>query len=121
MKQKLVVLLLVGVIALLSVGPALAQPAVQSSTKFLIEGRITAIGENSFTVHVWDGHGAARRLIGQDVELQVVDGTIYRDCTEGCVPITFADLQVGDILDPVKGMFRNGTFTALVVRIDNDI
>lgn len=121
MKRKLAMLMLVGVVTLLAAGPALAQGEIDAAGKFLIEGRITAIGENSFTVRVWDGHGAARPYIGQDLTVQVVSFTRYRDCTSGCMPISFSDLQVGDILDPVKGFASGGVFTALVVRVDNDI
>lgn len=121
MKTKLAMLILVGLAVFLSVGPALAQGEIDLGRKFLVEGRITVIGENSFTVHVWDGHGAARRFIGQDLTLQVAPETRYRDCTSGCVPISFADLEVGDILDPAKGIASGDVFTALLVRVDNDL
>jgi hypothetical protein len=121
MKQRLAILGLVGVLALLLAVPVLAQGEIAAPAKFLVEGRITAIGTDSFTVKVWDGHGAARRYIGQELTLQVVPGTIYRDCTSGCVPITFADLAVGDIVDPVKGTASGDVFTARLVRVDNDI
>src|SRR5512137_3216671 len=103
MKRKLAVLILFGVIALLSVAPVLAQDKIYATTKFLVEGRITSIDENSFTVMVWDGQSAAHSYIGQELTLQVVPNTSYRDCTSRCVRITFADLEVGDIIDPAKG------------------
>jgi hypothetical protein len=121
MKRKLAILMLVVVFALLSVGPALAQGEIDAPTKFLVEGQITDIDGSSFTVVVWDGHGAAHPYIGQELILQVLPKTIYRDCTSGCVPITFADLQVGDIIDPAKGTVSGGVFTARLVRVDNDL
>lgn len=121
MKKKLSVLMFVGVISLLSMAPALAQEKRSATTKFLVEGEITAIGDTSFTVQVWDGEGAAERYIGQELTLQVEPKTKYRYCQSRCMRITFADLEVGDLIDPAIGKASGEVFTIKSLRVDDSI
>ncbi len=85
---------------------------------FALTGTITALGTDSITVLVSTGNRLVRPHIGQELVVQVTGSTLYRQWTpDGCIPITFADLQVGDTTS-ISGTVSQGVFTARRVTVD---
>jgi hypothetical protein len=137
MKTRLTLVILVVLATLVAASPALAAgPANQNRHEnqnrnkiggqpetspgmpiFTLTGTITALGSDSITVLAHNGNRFVKPYIGQDLVVLVTDGTRYREYTpEGCVPIGFGDLQVGDTIS-IHGTSSEGTFTALRVTV----
>ena len=96
---------------LVAVAPALAAGGPPTghgrNSTFALVGTNSGIDGTSVTVQAVGGSKAIHTTIGQPVTVQTTDSTRYLLRTEsGAVPITFADLQVGQ---PVSVM---GTVSA---------
>lgn len=84
---------------------------------FTARGEITEINNASeppsFKLKVLRGTGAARASVSVEIEIFVTEDTEFyrRDPDAGLVPITFDDLEVGNVAQ-VAGVFAEGRFTA---------
>ncbi|MBC7225153.1 MAG: hypothetical protein H5T59_12940, partial [Anaerolineae bacterium] len=84
---------------------------------FTARGEITEIDDTSdppsFHLKVLRGTGAARVAVSTVIQIFVTDETEFyrRDPDAGMVPITFDDLEVGNVAQ-VNGVFADGQFTA---------
>ena len=77
-----------------------------SKSHFTANGKVTAVGADSFTMHA---KGGSKDLHGSDVTVVVTDTTkMRRDGAKA----TVADLQVGDRVNVVGTRGTDGTFTA---------
>lgn len=138
MKMRLTLVILVVLAMLVAASPALAAgPANQNRHEnqnrnkiggqpeilpgkplFTLTGTITALGSDSITVLVHNGNRFVKPYMGQELVVLVTEGTRYREYTpEGCVPIGFGDLKVGDTTS-IQGTVSDGTFAALRVTVD---
>ncbi len=92
--------------------------ALLGGQSFSLTGTISALGENSITVLVYNGSRLVKPYIGQDLIVLVTQNTRYRQWAPGgCTPITFGDLQVGDTTS-VEGKVSGDVFTAQRVTVD---
>lgn len=99
-------------------GAAGGQQLRQGGQVFALIGTITALGTDSITVQVQGGNRLVRDYVGQELTVQVTEGTKYMRWTEGgSVPITFADLSVGDSTN-IRGLASDDLFTATRVTVD---
>jgi len=78
----------------------------KSKQHFTANGKVTAVDDAGFTVHV---KGGSKDLHGTDVTVTVTDNTKMR--RDG-VKATLADLQVGDKVNANGARGADGTFTA---------
>jgi len=138
MKTKLTLVILVVLAILVAATPALAagqgeqnrqtnehrnraggQPEIlPGKPLFSLTGTITALGVDSITVLVGNGNRLAKPYIGQELVVLVTENTRYRQWTpDGCVPIEFGDVQVGDTIS-IQGSASEGVFTARRVTVD---
>ena len=78
----------------------------KSKTHFTANGRVTAVDDTSFTMHV---KGGSKDLHGTDVTVTVADTTKMR---RNGHKATVADLQVGDKVNVHGARGDDGTFTA---------
>jgi len=94
------------------------EPQPHNGQIFALTGTITAIGTDSITVLVGNGNRLIKPYIGQELVVQVTESTRYRQWTpEGCIPITFEDLEVGDTTS-MEGTASEDVFTAARVTVD---
>lgn len=77
-----------------------------SKSHFTANGKVTAVGTDSFTMHV---KGGSKDLHGTDVTVTVTDTTKMR---RNGAKATVADLQVGDRVNAVGSRAADGTLTA---------
>jgi hypothetical protein len=85
---------------------------------FALTGTITALGSDSITVLVRNGNGLIKPYVGQELVVQVTETTRYRQWTpDGCIPITFEDVEVGDTTS-IQGTVGEEVFTAARVTVD---
>jgi hypothetical protein len=136
MKKRWTLLIFVVLATLIAATPALAagpgnqnrqenehryqvgQPLPSNQQVFTLTGTITAIGTDSITVLVHNGNRLIKPYIGQELVVQVTENTRYRQWTpDGCVPITFEDLEVGDATS-IQGTVSEEVFTAARVTVD---
>jgi hypothetical protein len=90
----------------------------QARQPFALVGTITALGTDTITVEVQSGNRQVKPYIGQDLTILVTGSTSYLHWTSaGSVPITFADLGVGNSTN-ISGVLSGSTFTATRVTID---
>ncbi len=94
------------------VPPAQKGNAQRLCGPFNLVGTITGIGDSTVTVQVASGNRLVKDFIGQTLTIQTTPSTRYllRTSTE-TVPITFADLQVGQKVS-VQGTLADGVWTA---------
>ena len=78
----------------------------QSKSHFTANGKVTAVSDTSFTMHV---KGGSKDLHGTDVTVTVTDTTKMR---RNGAKATVADLQVGDKVNVHGARGTDGTFTA---------
>ena len=78
----------------------------KSKMHFTANGKVTAVGTDSFTMHV---KGGSKDLHGGDVTVTVTDTTKMR---RNGAKATVADLQVGDRVNAVGSRGTDGTLTA---------
>ncbi len=104
---------------------ASAAPALAAGNKppkrmpFNLVGRITAVdaGAARVTVEVLRGNQVVRPYVGKTVTLQTDAATRFLKKTEtGTVPITLADLQVGDAVS-VQGRLAGEVWTAYRITV----
>lgn len=113
--KRLIILLLAGVIVAGIAAPALAagnQPPKRMP--FNLVGRITAVDTAAATVsvEVLRGNRLVKPFIGKTVTVQVTTDTrLLRKAEPEAVPITLADLTVGDAVSG-QGVLSNGVWTA---------
>jgi len=95
------------------------QPVMPNARQpFALVGTITALGADTITVQVQSGNRYVKPYIGQELTVQVTGSTRYMRWTaDGSVPISFADLNVGDATN-INGTLAESTFTATRVTID---
>jgi len=136
MKKRWMLLILVVLTTLIAATPALAagpgnqnrqenqhrykvgEPQLHNGQIFALTGTITALGTDSITVLVQNGNRLVKPYIGQELVVQVTDNTRYRQWTpEGCIPIAFEDLEVGDATS-IQGTVSEEVFTAARVTVD---
>jgi hypothetical protein len=119
--KKLTVALLVLVILAATAMPALAAggppPARGKSGSFTLAGVITAISGTTLTVQVIGGNPMVREYVGRALTLQTTTSTRYLLKTDvGVVPITFADLAVGQKAS-ASGAVANNVWTAARITV----
>ncbi len=79
---------------------------------FALAGTITDLSGTVVTVQVVSGNRLVKDYIGQSLPLQTTSNTRYLlKTSSGTVPITFADLQVGQDIS-VSGTLANNVWTA---------
>lgn len=131
MKKRWMLLILVVLAMMIAATPALAArrgsqnqhryeigPQPNDRYAFALTGTITAIGADSITVLVHNGNRLVKPYIGQELVVQMADNTRYRQWTpDGCIPITFEDLEVGDTTS-IQGTVSEEVFIAARVTID---
>jgi len=85
---------------------------------FALTGIITALGSDSITVLVQKGNRLVKPYLGQELVVHVNGNTRYRQWTpDGCVPISFGDVQVGDTTS-IEGKVSEDGFIARRVTVD---
>ena len=119
--RKLTVALLVLVVLTATAMPALAAggppPVRGKSGSFTLAGDITAISGTTVTVQVSGGNPIVREYVGQSLTLQTTSSTRYLLKTDtGTVPITFADLAVGQKVS-ASGKVANNVWTAARITV----
>lgn len=83
--------------------------------KFALVGKITAIGENTFTVKVWRGNTLVKSYLGKELTITVTDATLFFVNQGAAVKnIAFSDLQVGQQVN-VNGYVANNVWKAIRV------
>ncbi len=84
---------------------------------FALTGRITAIGDGAVTVQVLGGNKLVKPYINQPLTVTVTASTRFL-LKEGTtvIPITFADLKVGDPVS-VNGTVANQVWTAARITV----
>jgi hypothetical protein len=94
------------------------EPQPSNQQVFTLTGTITALDSGSITVLVGNGNRVVKPYIGQELVVQVTESTRYRQWTpQGCIPITFEDLEVGDTTS-IQGTVSEEVFTAARVTVD---
>jgi len=94
------------------------EPQPSNQQAFSLTGAITALDTGSITVLIHNGNRLVKPYIGQELVVQVTDTTRYRQWTpDGCIPITFEDLEVGDTTS-LQGTVSEEVFTAARVTVD---
>jgi len=94
------------------------EPQMSNRQVFSLTGTITALGTDSITVLVRNSNRLVKPYIGQELLVQVTGATRYRQWTaDGCIPITFEDLEVGDAAS-IQGTVSEEVFTAARVTVD---
>jgi len=119
--KKLTMALLVLVVLGATAMPALAAggppPVRGKSGSFTLAGVITAINGTAVTVQVASGNPTVRAYVGQTLALQTTSSTRYLLKTDtGTVPITFADLAIGQKVS-ASGMVANNVWTAMRITV----
>ena len=119
--RKLTIALLVLVVLGATAMPALAAggppPVRGKSGSFTLAGVITAINGKTVTVQVTDGNPIVREYVGQTLTLQTTSSTRCLLKTDtGTVPITFADLAVGQKVS-ASGAVANNVWTATRITV----
>jgi hypothetical protein len=119
--KKVTMTLLVLVVLAATAMPALAAggppPVRGRSNSFTLAGIITAINGTTVTVQVTGGNPMVREYSGQTLTLQTTSGTRYLLKTDtGVVPITFADLAVGQKVS-ASGTVANNVWTAARITV----
>jgi len=135
MKKKWMLLILVVLAMTIASTPALAAgsgsqnrqenqhryelgPQPNNRYAFALTGTVTAIGTDSITVLVHNGNRLVKPYIGQELVVQVTDTTRFRQWTpEGCIPIAFEDVEVGDTTS-IQGTVSEEVFIAARVTVD---
>jgi hypothetical protein len=85
---------------------------------FALTGTVASVGADSITVLVYNGNRFVKPYFGQELVVLVTENTRYWQWTpEGCVPIGFGDVQVGDTTS-MQGLVSDETFTAQRVTVD---
>ncbi len=116
MKKAAYLLIVIGLLAATAL-PALAAGGPPPGGQrvrgpFALAGTITDISETVVTVQVVCGNRLVKAYIGQSLPLQTTPTTRYLLKTPaGAVPITFADLQVGQNVS-VNGTLVNNVWAA---------
>jgi hypothetical protein len=123
--KKSLVLVLALMLLLVSVTPSFAAggPPVGrgSNGAFTLAGTITAIDGTTVTVHVVGGSSSVKAFVGKDLALQTINDTRYLLKTStATVPITFADLQVGQNIS-ASGTVANDVWTALRITVGAEL
>lgn len=110
MKRLILFVLLFGLV-FVSASPALAAGNGPRDT-FALAGTVTAIGDGTVTIQVLGGNRLVKPYIGQPLTVATTASTSFL-LKEGTVvvPITFADLKVGDAVS-VNGIVANQVWTA---------
>lgn len=95
------------------------QPASRPGKQFFtLTGNISALDPSAITVMVHNGNRFVKPYVGQDLVVSVTGGTVYRMYTpDGCVPIDFEDLEIGDSVS-IVGSVNGDAFTAQRVTVD---
>jgi len=119
--KKVWVALLVLVVLVATAMPALAAggppPVRGKSGSFTLAGVITAINGTAVTVQVTGGNPIVREYVGQILALQTTSRTRFLLKTDaGIVPITFADLAVGQKVS-ASGTVANNVWTATRITV----
>jgi hypothetical protein len=123
--KKVWIALLVLVVLVATAMPALAAggppPVCCKSGSFTLAGVITAINGTAITVQVTGGNPIVREYVGQTLALQTTSSTRYLLKTDtGTVPITFADLAVGQKVS-VSGTVANNVWTVARITVGADL
>jgi len=129
MKRRLFVMAMV-VLMLATAAPALADGRGEghpggdqnrhqrARQPFALVGTITGVDTDTITVEVQSGNRYAKPYVGQELSIQVTGSTrTMRWTSAGSVPISLADLSVGDSAS-INGLLSEDTFTATRVTID---
>ena len=119
--KKVTIALLVLVVLVATAMPALAAggppPARGKSGSFTLAGVIPAINGTAVTVQVTGGNPIVREYVGQTLALQTTSRTRYLLKTDtGTVPITFADLAIGQRVS-TSGTVANNVWTATHIAV----
>ena len=119
--KKLTVALLVLVVLAATAMPALAAggppPIRGKSGSFTLTGAVTAINGTTVAVQVTGGNPIVRPYVGQMITLQTTSSTRYLLKTDtGVVPITFADLAVGQKVS-ASGTVANNVWTTVRITV----
>jgi len=119
--KKVTIALLVLVVLVATAMPALAAggppPVRGKSGSFTLAGVITAINGTAVTVQVTGGNPIVREYVGQILALQTTSRTRFLLKTDaGIVPITFADLAVGQKVS-ASGTVANNVWTATRITV----
>jgi hypothetical protein len=119
--KKLTIALLVFVVLVATATPALAAgsppPVRGKSGSFTLAGVITTINGTAVTVQVTGGNPIVRAYVGQTLTLQTTSSTRYLLKTDtGTVPITFADLAIGQKVS-ASGTIANNVWTAARITV----
>jgi hypothetical protein len=119
--KKLTMALLVLVVLAATAMPALAAggpPPVRGKIgSFTLAGVITAINGTTVTVQATGGNLMVREYVGQTLTLQTTSSTRYLLKTDtGTIPITFADLAVGQKVS-ASGTVANNVWTAARITV----
>ena len=116
MKKKFALLILATLIVLVTATPVLAGRGGGGGGKpqtFSLVGTITAVDNDTITVQALNA-----RFAGQVLTVQLTGSTRFMQWTpDGRLPITLADVTVGDSTN-VKGTMSNGEFIASLVTVD---
>jgi hypothetical protein len=120
MKQTLL-LALVLLLTSVSAGPVLADSqfsvAAAPQGAFSLVGKITSKADQSITVKVWWGNTLVQKYLGQELEIQVTETTLYF-YKQGTLiePISFSDLVIGQRVR-VIGKTYNDVWTATKITV----
>jgi hypothetical protein len=119
--KKVTMALLVLVVLGATATPARAvggpPPVRGKGGSFTLAGVITAINGKTVSVQVTGGNPLVREYVGQTLTLQTTSSTRYLLKTDtGTVPITFADLAVGQKVS-VSGTVANNVWTATRITV----
>ncbi|MCX8068611.1 MAG: DUF5666 domain-containing protein [Anaerolineae bacterium] len=118
--RRWILLLLVAVIVAMTATPALATGKTPPKRQpFNLVGRITAVdtGAGTVTVEVLRGNRVVKPFIGKTVTVQTDAATRFLKKMEmGIVPISLADLQVGDAVS-VQGRRAGEVWTAYRITV----
>ena len=123
MMKKLVILAIAALLPLVAVTPALAGPlqgqnGAHGAQRFALAGTIAHIEGDTITVQVLSGNRLVKPFLQQELEVQVTEGTRFMRWTAmGGVPITIADVTVGDSTS-VGGTVVDRAFVARRVTVD---
>ncbi len=113
----LLVLVVLGATAMPALAAGGPPPVRGKSGRFTLAGVITAINGTAVTVQVAGGNSTVRAYVGQTLTLQTTSSTHYLPRTgTGTVPITFADLAVGQKVS-ASGTVANNVWTAMRITV----
>lgn len=114
MKRWALLLLTLVIVAAMATPALAAGKTPPKRQPFNLVGRITAVdtGAATVTVEVLRGNRVVKPFIGKTVTIQTDAATRFLKKTDtGTVPITLADLQVGDAVS-VQGRLAGDVWTA---------